>query len=178
LILKFHRAGPDAWSASHREGGGYTCADAWIAATSDVATTRPANTPQGMPIRLITLSSAVSNQVRIGFGATGQMNTSMGPLSHPRNIIPSTNPCLDQPARSRPTGKTSWWGRSAPSAGLGWVLERMARRAPSSTASPTVGATPGCRDPGPLRLGSGARAQGAPSRPHQSLTPRRSPVPY
>jgi len=39
------------------------------------------------------------------------MSTWKGLASYPRSIIPSTNPCLDQPDGSPPTGKTFWWNR-------------------------------------------------------------------
>jgi hypothetical protein len=64
-----------------------------------------------MRARQDTLSSAVSSQARIGSGTTELTNTWKGLASHPRNIIPSTNPCLDQPDGSPPTGKNSWWDR-------------------------------------------------------------------
>lgn len=37
------------------------------------------------------------------------MNTCKGLASHPRCIIPSINPFLDQRDGSPPTGKTFWW---------------------------------------------------------------------
>jgi hypothetical protein len=64
-----------------------------------------------MPIRQVILSSAASNPARIGFGIIEQMNTSKGPALPRRTIILWTNPCLDQPDGSPPTGKISCWVR-------------------------------------------------------------------
>jgi len=88
--------------------GGYTYGGVWSAATLDVATTRPNSTRPRMRTRQVTLSSAASSQARIGFGTTERTNTRRGLASHPRSIIPSTNPCLDPQDGSPPTGKISW----------------------------------------------------------------------
>jgi hypothetical protein len=99
------------WSVSTLGVGGSTYDGVRSAATLDVATTHPASTRPRMRTRQVTLSSAASSQARIGFGTTEQTHTWKGLASHPRSIIPSTNPCLDQPEGSPPTGRTSWWNR-------------------------------------------------------------------
>ena len=108
-IQKSHRAGPVAWNVSVPRVGGYIYDGVRSAATSDVATTRPASMRPGMPTLPGTLSSAALSQVKTGFGATGPTSTRRGPTSHLRNIIPSTNLYPDQPDGFPPTGKTSWW---------------------------------------------------------------------
>jgi hypothetical protein len=72
----------------------------------DVVITHPASTRPRMRTLQVIWSSAVSSQARTGFGTTEQTNTWTGPNSHRRCIIPSINPCPDQPAGSPRTGKT------------------------------------------------------------------------
>jgi hypothetical protein len=76
-----------------------------------VAITHPAGTRPPMRTRQGTLSFAASSQARIGSGTTEQTTTWKGLASLPRSIIPSINPCLDQPGGCPPTGKSFWWNR-------------------------------------------------------------------
>jgi hypothetical protein len=110
-MRRFHQAEPVAWSASSLGVGGYTFDGVPSVATLAVATTRPASTRRRMPTRQVTLSYAVSNQARNGFGITGPTTTWKGLAWHRRSTIRRTSLCLDQPDGSPPTGKTSWWNR-------------------------------------------------------------------
>ena len=110
-IRRFRQAGPVAWSVSSLGVGGSTSGGVPSAGTSDVATIRPAGTRPRMRTRRVIRSSIASSQVRIGLGATKQTSTRKALDSRRRSIIPSTNPCLDQPERSPPTGKSFWWSR-------------------------------------------------------------------
>jgi hypothetical protein len=98
-----------------------------------------------MRARRVTRSSVASSQARIGSGTTGPTITWKGLASHPRSIIPSTNPCLDRPGGFPATGKSFWWNRDDVM-GRATLSPRSPARRVSPSMSPRPSASSHCSD--------------------------------
>jgi hypothetical protein len=122
----FRQVAQGAWSVSRLRVGGSIYDDAQSAATSDAVTILWRNMRARTRARPVTLSFAVSNRVRTGFGTIKPTNTQRGLASPRRSTIPSTKLFLAQLDEFPPTGKSSWGDSGCP--GEFEVVSRTANR--------------------------------------------------
>jgi hypothetical protein len=123
------RAAPVVWNALKAGAGGFTCADARSAGTSDVATIRQANMRRRTTTRRGIQLSRVLSRRKTGSTTFGRKCSSTVPCWLPRCHILFINPCQGRRVASRTTGSRGSTEHQ-PSASFEYIRELQHEPAP------------------------------------------------